>query len=121
MINIFKLLPIGDWIWIGAAVALWGYHEYDKHEAVARARTEITVAYETKITAANAQAKADHDALQAQVDAKANTSNAALAQTMAAINAKLAKLGTVYHPTTALPAGCRFDADRVTQANKALE
>lgn len=117
--------PHSSWILLCAlAVAiLFGWHEYAIHEAVAQAHREDAAA----IDKANAEAKAAHDATQAQIDQQAQTSNAAINAKVDAIsrdtNAIKAKIASL-KPTTykaALPATCVFDEERIRDANEALQ
>jgi hypothetical protein len=113
----FRSLASGHWLLICGLIAGAGWHYADRHAAVEAERAT----WQTRIADAQQIAKADHDSLQAKVDAASTTDNTALAKSMADIRAKLANLGKVYHPTNALPVGCQFDQQRQDQANKALQ
>jgi len=110
------LVPAIDWLFLGLFLSAYGYHEYALHEKGVEVRNEDRA----QLVAANAKAKADHDALQAKIDAQASVSNAALHDQFDKIQADLRTLGT-YKPKKPLPADCKLDAERVTLANKERE
>lgn len=122
MINVFKLLPLSDWLWIGLAVSLWGYHEFAIHEAVVRAHEEC----KAQVAAANAAAKAAHDSTQAQTDKDAAAQNTANGLKIDAISRQtnlIASQLAGMKPKTysrALPINCVFDDERIKDANNAI-
>ena len=123
MTNVFKLLPLGDWLWIGLIASIVGYHVVTLERAKIETRAADKAHYEQQIAAANAQAKADHDALQDKINKDAGTSNADIAAKQAQILNTLRQLGAgkVYANQKPLPAGCVYDDNRVSSANTALQ
>ena len=119
-LNLLRAIPFREWLLFGLAVSLFAYHEIDKHQAVTEAKAETAQRYEKAIVDANTKAKADHDALQAQVDRQAGPSNADIQRQFAQIKNDLASIGKLYGPKNPLPTDCKLDAERVRLANAAL-
>lgn len=74
---------------------------------------------------ATAKAQADQAALQEQIDAQSEPSNAKIAETFATVTANLEKLRrdeqARFKASTPLPADCKYDDDRVDVTNRELQ
>jgi hypothetical protein len=110
-----KIIPLNDWLWIGLAVCLIGYHEYAMHEAVSTARAEVAAKYDKQIAEVSAQAKAQQDALQAQLDTKAAQRNAPLEAKIDTLAKRLANAPKPQGQSS--PASCNADPARVAWAD----
>ena len=104
----------------GLLACLTGYHFVALHNAVAEQRDTDKADFTAQVAKVNADAKADHDAMQAQIDSAADASNAKLAQQMAAIQSRISTIGKNYAPTKSLPADCILDPERLRMAAQAL-
>lgn len=113
-------------IWIAAAVIIAAalYHEAALTASQAGAAAETNAAWEAKFAAATKAAKADHDKLQAKIDAQAGPSNADLSKQFAKLQGTIDTMKVNeqvnYRPPKPLPPDCKLDAGRVAQLNAAL-
>lgn len=120
---VFGLLPVADWLFIGAIGLAFGWHVMDKHAAVEAAHAEDQAAIE----AANIAARSAHDEKQKALDETASAQNSAIgakvdaiSRQTSAISAKLAGLKPSTYKAP-LPADCVLDAERQKDANEALQ
>ena len=118
--KLFGLLPVEDWLILGATVCAVGYHVITLEQAKFQARAAENAVWTARLAAANASAQADHDAMQAKVDASTQGASADVAAKLDALDAKVKRIGVAYAPKTALPASCKLDDERVRLANSAL-
>lgn len=119
-------IPAKVWLWIATiGLAYLGYM-YWEHRIFEQGAASVQVkfdAYVAQAKQAAEKAKADHDELQAKLDATASVSNKGLSDQFKALSDQLKDLkahDSAFKPQKPLPADCKFDYDRVSQANAAL-
>lgn len=120
MLAFFKAVPGHTWVLIGAIACLLTYHFAAVESMKLRTQAADKIEFAAQIEAMNQKAKDDHDALQAKVDAAANTDNATLAAKLDALKTSFTQIKARYAPTKALPVDCLFDDGRLQSANSAL-
>lgn len=119
-------VPARAWVMLTVCALAIGYHIY----AVAAARSEATAtadaAWKAKLAGAAKAAKADHDALQAKIDAMASPSNDELHAQFAKLQATMDDMRkhpqnyVMPKPAKPLPADCKLDPAIVAAANEVL-
>lgn len=121
---LLKKVPLSWWILAAVIVAGTLYHVATVASAAHAATTAADAAWTAKLDKANKAAKADHDALQAKIDAEAKPSNEALHEQFAQLQARLDAMKAAdqarYRPPKPLPQDCKLDPARVAELNAAL-
>jgi hypothetical protein len=118
MVNVFKLLPLNDWLYIGLATALIGYHVVSLERAKHDVRVKVDAQWAQTIADANKKAKEQQDAQQAQIDSLAAASQPQLTQKFNAISSQLAVLtAQVKKPPAVFKSDCVLPPEQVSAYN----